>query len=110
MNLQYRGLSTTYTIRTDRIAYTQQYSYRVPLDSPCHVFGAYGHMAQENESLLFEKGLAQERINELTAVCERQRSSLAESGRRAKELERISSAAKQEAKLADKQVGPIPLA
>lgn len=64
----------------------------------------YDYITQENESLLFEKGRAQERINELTAICERQRSSFAESGRRAKDFERIASAAKQEAKLADKQV------
>ncbi|CAM9257378.1 unnamed protein product [Ascophyllum nodosum] len=59
---------------------------------------------KERESLLFEKGRAQERINELTALSERQKSSLAESGRSVKDLERVASAARQEARLADKQI------
>ncbi len=56
---------------------------------------------QDKESLLFQKGQAQERLQELTSLCERQRTKLAEATLRERELERLASAAKEDARLAD---------
>lgn len=55
--------------------------------------------------MLFETGQAQEKIKELTKLCDRQRSKLAESGQRARELERTALAAREERIMAEKQVG-----
>lgn len=59
---------------------------------------------QEKETLLFQKGQAQERMKELTAQCERQRLNLTDAGRRSRELERLASEATKETKLAEDQV------
>lgn len=59
---------------------------------------------QEKEALLFQKGQEQERIKELTSLCEQQRTRLAETGQRLKEAEKGASTAKKESKLAGKQV------
>lgn len=59
---------------------------------------------QETESLLFQKGQAQSRLQELTSLCERQRSKLAEATLRARELESVASAAKEDTRLAEAQV------
>lgn len=59
---------------------------------------------QEKESLLFQKGQEQERIKELTSLCEQQRARLADSGQRVREAEKAVSTAKKESKLAGKQV------
>lgn len=56
---------------------------------------------QEIESLLSHKGQAQKRVQELTSLCERQRSKLAEAALRAKEMERVASAAKEDTGLAE---------
>ncbi|CAB1117983.1 unnamed protein product [Ectocarpus sp. CCAP 1310/34] len=62
---------------------------------------------KEKESLLFEKDQAQERVKELTSMCERQRSKLADAGHRARELERLASAAKKETRLAQEQAAKL---
>ncbi|CBJ27827.1 hypothetical protein Esi_0085_0093 [Ectocarpus siliculosus] len=62
---------------------------------------------KEKESLLFEKGQTQERVKELTSMCERQRSKLADAGHRARELERLASAAKKETRLAQEQAAKL---
>ncbi|CAM9925227.1 unnamed protein product, partial [Ectocarpus sp. 4 AP-2014] len=62
---------------------------------------------KETESLLFEKGQANERVKELTSMCKRQRSKLADAGHRARELERLASAAKKETRLAQEQAAKL---
>lgn len=43
-------------------------------------------------------------MQELTSLCERQRSKLSEAVLRARELERVTSAAKEDARIAEAQV------
>lgn len=59
---------------------------------------------QDKESLLSQKGQAKARLQELTSLCERQRSQLAEAKLRARELDRLASAAKADTRLAEDQV------
>lgn len=59
---------------------------------------------QETESLLSQKGQAKGRMQELTSLCERQRLKLTEATLRARELERLASAAKEATRLAEAQV------
>lgn len=61
-------------------------------------------IVQDKESLLFQKGQEQERIKELTSLCEQQRARLADSGQRLREAEKAVSTVKKESKLAGKQV------
>lgn len=57
--------------------------------------------------MLLQKGKAQERLQELTLLCERQRSKLAEATLRARELERLASAAKEDTRVAEDQVRQV---
>lgn len=59
---------------------------------------------QDKESLMSHKGQAKERLQELTSLCDRQRSKLAEATIRASGLERAASAAKEDTRLAEDQV------
>lgn len=54
--------------------------------------------------MLFQKGKTQERVQELTSLCERQQSELVEAAQRARELQRLASAAKKSERLAEDQV------
>lgn len=53
---------------------------------------------------MFKKGQAQDRLQELTSLCERQRSQLAEAKLRSRDVERLASAAKEDTRLAEDQV------
>lgn len=62
---------------------------------------------QDKESLLSQKGQAKERLQELTSLCERQRSQLAEARLRLREVERLASTAKEDTRLAEDQVREV---
>lgn len=62
---------------------------------------------QDKESLLSQKGQAKKRLQELTSLCERQRSQLAEAKLRVRELERLASAAEADTRLAEDQVREV---
>lgn len=53
---------------------------------------------------MFERGQEQERLKELTALCERQRSKLNETGQDTRDLERALANSKEEVKLAESKV------
>eukprot|EP00903_Cladosiphon_okamuranus_P010345 g9788.t1 len=64
-------------------------------------------LRREKESLLSQKGQAKERLQELTSLCERQRSQLAEARLRLREVERLALAAKEDTRLAEDQVSRL---
>lgn len=64
----------------------------------------FTNSTQDKEALLFERGQEQERLKELTVLCERQRSKLNEKGQDTKDLERALTSSKEATRLAEKQV------